>query len=208
MKRLTLILLTALIFGSSAYADTVYLDDESTVTGKILQYIPIMKIKTDDGEVMLDWSTIRKVIAEHDPKTIPSPPFETTMPPSVTVPVEIRTVPIKKKNVLLTLPLSLIIPGSGQIYNGDYFDGVVHLLAAGFCWDNYISWDSNFSLFCALTIHAISAIDAPLSAYRKNKNTSQVKFGHLIEIPGDRYTLGIDPITFNGGFGSLVSFRF
>lgn len=158
MKRVTLILLIALIFGSPAYADIVPLNSDKTI-----------QIQTDDGTIV--------------------------------VPVK-----VKKRSVALALGLSLIMPGTGQLYTGDYIDGAVHLIGASFAWDNYIRTDSKFTLFCCLTLHIISAIDAPLEAHRFNK--AQPKLGHLIEIPGDRFTLGIDPITARETLGTKFSLRF
>ena len=113
---------------------------------------------------------------------------------------------VSRKNPWLALGLSLLIPGTGQLYTGDYVDSSVHLFAATFGWDNYSRTKSKATLVGCVGIHIISAGKAMLKARRFNKNL--IRLGHLIEIPKDRYTVGIDPINSHGKLGTRVVLRF
>lgn len=119
---------------------------------------------------------------------------------------EVRFKAVSRKNPSLALGLSLLIPGTGQLYTGDYVDSSVHLFAATFGWDNYSRTKSKATLIGCVGIHIISAGKAMLKARRFNKNLIQL--GHLIEIPKDRYTVGIDPINSHGKLGTRVALRF
>ena len=124
-------------------------------------------------------------------------------PPVQTIKVEYSA---KRKKPLLAFGLSLLVPGTGQLYTGDYVDSSVHLFAATFGWDNYSRTKYEVTLFGCVGIHIISATEAFLKARRINKG--RVQLGHLIEIPKDRYTLGIDPISSHGKLGTRVALRF
>ena len=113
---------------------------------------------------------------------------------------------VKRKNPFLALGFSLLVPGTGQLYTGDYVDGSVHLFAATFGWDNYSRTESKATLIGCLGIHVISGVKAMLKARQFNKR--RMALGHLIEIPKDRYTVGIDPISSHGKLGTRVALRF
>ena len=197
MKHFFLVLLTILIFTSQAFADVIHLKDGSTISGTIVEHVPGAKIRilAKDGTALTyHMEDVVKI-------TRAAPVAQDSVR---VVPVDFQSV--KRKRPLLAFGLSLLVPGTGQLYNGDYGHGVVHLLAAGFAWDNYSTTDSTLTLVCCLTIHLISAIDAPIKARRINKRRFQ--FGHLIEVPGDRITLGIDPITSREKLGTMLSLRF
>ena len=125
-------------------------------------------------------------------------------PPVETIEVEYKSA--KRKKPLLAFGLSLLVPGTGQLYTGDYVDSSVHLFAATFGWDNYSRTKSKATLIGCVGIHIISAGKAMLKARRFNKNL--IRLGHLIEIPKDRYTVGIDPINSHGKLGTRVALRF
>ena len=143
------------------------------------------------------------------PKPAPSPrvrrpPHAAAMQETIIVPVEYKIV--KRKNPFLALGFSLLVPGTGQLYTGDYVDGSVHLFAATFGWDNYSRTESKATLIGCLGIHVISGVKAMLKARQFNKR--RMALGHLIEIPKDRYTVGIDPISSHGKLGTRVALRF
>ena len=128
---------------------------------------------------------------------------------------------------MVALGLSFPIVGSGQFYNGEYTKGVAQMdaaiiglglvLSAGN--DNTNSPDGNldadnddwrsipgYVLFLGRSIWAL--VDAPMSANRINRQNQWVSYGHLIELDGDRATVGIDPVTSDKGLGTVFTIRF
>ena len=231
MKRFCLALLTLLMFSSPAFADVIHLKNGTKIEGLIIEYwetfevegsdnmtlnVPKSKklgktfeIQKENGEVVTvrreDVEKIVRVAPHISPKdlgeVIRSHP---SMKNEVPIAVEIR--PAKRKNPFLAFGLSLLIPGTGQLYTGHYVDSSVHLFAATFGWDNYSRTESKATLIGCLGIHIISAGKAMLEARRVNRNLIQL--GHLIEIPKDRFTVGIDPINSHGKLGTRVALRF
>ena len=183
-----------------------------------------IEIKTQAGDVLtvriedirrIEWSSditaLRDVPYKVEAEVLsPKPAPQVRRPPhaamreTIMVPVEYKTA--KPKKPLLAFGLSLLVPGTGQLYTGDYVDSSVHLFAATFGWDNYSRTKYEVTLFGCVGIHIISATEAFLKARRINKG--RVQLGHLIEIPKDRYTLGIDPISSHGKLGTRVALRF
>ena len=165
-------------------------------------------------ELTADITALRDVLYKVEAEVLPPkpappprvrrPPHAAAMQETIIVPVEYKIV--SRKNPWLALGLSLLIPGTGQLYTGDYVDSSVHLFAATFGWDNYSRTKSKATLIGCVGIHIISAGKAMLKARRFNKNLIQL--GHLIEIPKDRYTVGIDPISSHGKLGTRVALRF
>ncbi len=105
------------------------------------------------------------------------------------------------KSPMTAFFFSLIVPGTGQIYNGEYWKGALQMggiLAIGLMIANNEKYDSNdanqtvtFGLGIFVGIWAWSIIDAPLSASRINREIDH-GFSHLIQITGDRFCLGGD----------------
>ena len=189
--------------------DVVYLESGGIVRGTILEQIPdkSLKIKRHDGkEFKYRMRDIVRISRE--------PVFGS------------RTF-IQKKNPMVALGLSFPIVGSGQFYNGEYTKGVAQMgaaivglglvLSAG--GDNMDSPEGNldadnddwrsipgYVLFLGGAIWSL--VDAPMSANRINRQNRLVSHGHLIELDGDRGTVGIDPVTSRDRLGSVLTLRF
>lgn len=133
----------------------------------------------------------------------------------------------KKKNPMVALGLSFPIIGAGQFYNGQYAKGAIQLgagivglgltLSAG--GDNKDESDDNpdgdnggwvrVPGYLLLFGGAIwSLIDAPMSANKINQQNQVESFGHLLQLDGDRATLGLDPVASRNGLGTLLTLRF
>lgn len=189
--------------------DVVYLENGGIVRGTILEQIPdkSLKIKRRDGKEF-KYRTRDIVRITREP-VLGSRTF------------------IQKKNPMVALGLSFPIVGSGQFYNGEYTKGVAQMgaaivglglvLSAG--GDNMDSPEGNLDAdnddwrsipgYVLLLGGAIwSLIDAPMSANRINRQNRLVSHGHLIELDGDRATVGIDPVTSDKGLGTAFTIRF
>lgn len=133
----------------------------------------------------------------------------------------------KKKNPMVALGLSFPMIGTGQFYNGQYVKGTIQLGAAvvglGFTLsasgDNEDRPDGNLDVdeddwmsvpgYLLLFGGAIwSLIDAPMSANKINKQNQVESFGHLLQLDGDRATLGMDPVASRNGLGTQITLRF
>ena len=230
MKRFFLALLTLLIFSSPAFADVIHLKNGTKIEGLIIEYwetfgvegsnnmtlnLPkstrlgeTIEIQKEDGEVV----TVRREDVEKIVRVGPNISRKDLEYMELLPEMKARSIQVvefkaaKRKKPLLALGLSLLIPGMGQLYTGDYVDSSVHLFAATFGWDNYSRTESKATLIGCFGIHIISAGKAMLKARRINKN--RIQLGHLIEIPKDRYTVGIDPINSHGKLGTRVALRF
>lgn len=189
--------------------DVVYLDSGGIVRGTILEQIPdkSLKIKRHDGKEFK--YRMRDIVRISREPVLGSRTF------------------IQKKNPMVALGLSFPIVGSGQFYNGEYTKGVVQMgaaivglglvLSAG--GDNVDSLQGNLDAdnddwrsipgYVLLLGGAIwSLIDAPMSANRINRQNRLVSHGHLIELDGNRATVGIDPVTSHKRLGTLFTLRF
>lgn len=51
-------------------------------------------------------------------------------------------------------------------------------------------------------------IDAPISANGINKQDKQHSYGHLIELGGNRATLGVDPVVSHKNLGTRLTLHF
>lgn len=173
--------------------DVVYLDNGGIVRGTILEQIPdkSLKIKRRDGkEFKYRIHEIVRISRE--------PAFGS------------RTLS-QKKNPMVALGLSFPIVGSGQFYNGEYTKGVAQMGAAVVGLGLVLSNDDWRSIpgYVLLLGGAIwSLIDAPMSANRINRQNQLASHGHLIELDGERATVGIDPVTSNRGLGTVLTLRF
>ena len=189
--------------------DVVYLENGGIVRGTILEQIPdkSLKIKRRDGKEFK--YRMRDIVRISREPVLGS-----------------RTLS-QKKNPMVALGLSFPIVGSGQFYNGEYTKGVAQMgaaivglglvLSAG--GDNMDSPEGNldadnddwrsipgYVLFLGGAVWSL--IDAPMSANRINRQNQGISYGHLIEIDGDRATVGIDPMTSRTKLGTLFTLRF
>ncbi len=119
-QRLTLcfllIAVTSQSYAGDVTEDVVYLRDGSIVRGQIIEQVPgkLVRIETMGGSVFVfDVSEI--AVIKKEPKT-----------------------PIaKKKNPILAAAMSVLIPGLGQIYNGDAEKGIEYFaifVVGAFLW--------------------------------------------------------------------------
>ncbi len=225
---LVVLLLTGLATHSPLLAqkieDVIHLKNGETVRGTIIEQNPgeSLKIQTADGNVFE--FTIYE-IAEISRERV--------------MKVEEGFIKAEEKKPWLASGLSLLIPGAGQFYNDQYEKGLpqlgVAVAGAGLVWwglrDNWETHDSyeeesslnplqwvdedgdDWTVFVGTPLWLGSAvwsvIDANLSANRINEEGQQPEFGHLLELGGDRVTLGIDPvIQRNGSAGARLVLHF
>ena len=214
-RILAVALAMTFIMASQVFAqgieDVVYLENGGIVRGAILEHIPdeSLKIRRRDGRVFsYKMDEIEKIAKEP-------------------VPGSTVLVQKNKKNPMVALGLSFPIVGSGQFYNGQYIKGVAQMgaavvglglvLSAG--GDNTDSPDGNLDVdnddwrsipgYVLLVGGTIwSLIDAPMSAKRINRQNMQFSYGHLIELDGERTTVGIDPVTSRNRLGTVLTLRF
>ena len=225
--------LAALAVTPAAFAqqmeDVVHLKNGSTIRCTVIERIlgESLKIKTQDGSVYIyTMEEIEKIVRE------PVKRKEGHLGPELVPPLATRRgeeavrifngpmkeagsrFSLKMKEPWLACGLSILIPGAGQFYNGQYKKGVIQLGAAlagsGLIVhgvrDNYedISGDwidpkSNdgtavFGGFLWLGGLLWSAIDAPISANlinRQNRHSSQ---WHLFKVDCGRAVLGVDTV--------------
>jgi TolB-like protein len=107
------------------------------------------------------------------------------------------------KSPLTAFFFSLIVPGSGQLYNGEYLKGALQMggiIATGLMVSNNEKYDNDeakqtvtFGLGIFIGIWAWSIIDAPISAGRINREIDH-GFSHLFQLSGRNYCLGGDVI--------------
>ena len=221
------LLLTGLVTHKPVFAqkieDVIYLKNGETVRGTIIEQNPgeSLKIQTADGRVFE--FTIYE-IAEIGREPV--------------MKVEEGFIKAKVKKPWLASGLSFLIPGAGQFYNDQYEKGLpqlgVALVGAGLVWwglrDNWETHDSyerksslnplqwvdedgdDWTVFVGAPLWLASSmwsvIDANLSAHRINREGQQPEFGHLLELGGDRATLGIDPVVQRTGSGARLVLHF
>ena len=136
----------------------------------------------------------------------------------------------QQKEPLVAFGLSVLIPGAGQIYNGQYITkGMIH--TGTFLYgmrlieeaeeDDYKdrsgrtvdSDDDNWMEGLGLLLHvgsrALSSLDAFFSAERINQKSQKSEtVGHLLEFDGDRGTLGIDLGVLRNWTGARLTLHF
>ena len=225
--------LTALVATQAAFAgqveDVVHLNNGSTVRGMVVERIlgESLKIQTQDGSVYLyAMEEIAKIVREPinrkeghlGPERVP--PLTTSRAEEA---VKIFNGPRKEtggqlgekmKEPWLACGLSILIPGAGQFYNGQYKKGVTQLGSAlagsGLIFlavrDNFedISGDrvdpkgndgtAVFGGFLWLGGLLWSAIDAPISANMINRQSQHSSPSHLFKVDYDRAVLGVDTV--------------
>ena len=224
---LVVLLLTGLVTHSPLFAqkieDVIHLKNGETVRGTIIEQNPgeSLKIQTADGSVFE--FTIYE-IAEISREPV--------------MKVEEGFIKAEVKKPWLASGLSLMIPGAGQFYNDQYEKGLpqlgVAVAGASLLWwglrdnwethDNYeeesslnpLQWvdedGDDWTVFIGAPLWLGSAmwsvIDANLSADRINEEGQQPEFGHLLELGGNRATLGIDPVVQRHGPGARLVLHF
>lgn len=217
MQRFILLTcLTAFVVVSPAFAqqmeDVVHLKSGGLIRGTIIEQIPgeSLKIKTRDGNVFIyTMDEIAKMSRE---------------------PVMgMRQIGIQEKNPVVACILSLVFTGAGQFYNGEPSKGIAQLgMVIGgwaFYWyntqlvfkrggiygghyDHRNGGLASLALLAVVGTHAWSAIDAPISASRINRQSQQPSYGHLIELGGSRATLGVDPVVSHKNLGTRLTLHF
>ena len=107
--------------------------------------------------------------------------------------------------------LSLVLPGAGQAYNGEWGKGAIQLGGAMFgVWmlaDALFEDDTRVSagFFIHLGFRVWSVIDAPLSANRINKRAQSA---HLFQMDAGPFVVGADPVFRRTGAGGALTIHF
>ena len=122
---------------------------------------------------------------------------------------------VKQKNPWLAFGLSLLIPGTGQFYNGQHDKGVFQLGVVVFHYkdcrrihDCYGKDDLGILTLLGFGVHLWSIVDAPISANSINQQSQQPSYGHLIELNGSRATLGVDSVVSHKNLGTRLTLHF
>ena len=217
MQRFILIVcLTAFAMTSTAFAqqmeDVVHLKNGGLVRGTIIEQIPgeSLKIKTRDGNVFVyTMDEIAKMSKE--------PVMELG-----------RHIGANKKNPWIAGGLSVLIPGAGQAYNDQLGKGALYLGTAvvglalwisGLEDDYYTIYGRRFDpdgdrwkVFVGGMLwpvaYGFSVDDAYSSAKKINEQNQQPSHGHLIELGGNRATLGVDPVVSHKNLGTRLTLYF
>ncbi len=187
-------------FDETSTSDTVYLIDESVIHGKIIEdtYNKTLQIEGIYGEVAtINYEACLKIVKNG-----------TITFPSNGNPLNEKL--YTKKSPAVALLLSLILPGAGQYYNGDYFSGIIFTLA--YVTSIVLAYTAkSLNIFYAAIIsvaifnigswvQALSFalirnkyIDRKLQQYRniESKETKN-SFGHMLEVRGTKTVFGID----------------
>lgn len=187
MRSFTIYILFITLFCSSfsnaqeKMHDLLYLKNGSIIRGTIIEKVEneFIKIKTIDGnEIIYQMTEI----------------------------VQIGQVPIKikaGKSPILSCGLSILFPGLGQHYNGDYLKGFIQegICITGFVWaiSSALNDDPEYVPSASEIIGAVAAvgarlwsiIDAPIRSNQINKQ-NRPSYGHLIEYQLKDYAFGID----------------
>ncbi|MDR3235131.1 MAG: hypothetical protein LBT48_00180 [Prevotellaceae bacterium] len=148
MKKLftmlfVILITTAAAFSQNKYQDVVYLKNGSVIRGVIIEQAPdtLLKIQTADSSVFVfkmeevEKITQEPVITPHQPVTriITLESAETaasaTMPPPMKYSFLGGSIDPYggKKYAILAGVLSYLLPGLGQFYNGDIYNGMFYL---------------------------------------------------------------------------------
>lgn len=180
MKKTLTILLLFSLFSAIAFAqqnnyqDVVYLKDGSIIRGIIIEQIPnkSIKIETVDKNVFVyQMDDIEKLTKEENKSGI-KPPLNL---PQLKYTFGIRINPIgAKKSPWLAGGLSLVIPGLGEMYNGDIGSGIFYLalnVTNNIVRSSQINngADASFCTIAGYMINIASIINAATIANRVNK---------------------------------------
>ncbi len=194
--------------------DVVYLLNGSVIRGSILELAPDgeVRIQTSDGSIFV----YRMDEVERIAKETPLAPLS-----------EPRTAASNRKSAGVAFGLSFLLPGLGQYYNGQpgkailqealYVGGLALALGLGtetvrtnWMPPEYGTQTNDWytvGVGVALASWCWSMVDAPLQAGRLNAQTD-LSFGHLLELRGDRYVVGLDPVLVGGARGVEVVLHF
>ena len=110
------------------------------------------------------------------------------------------------KDPMVALTLGILIPGGGQIYNGQPAKALIPIggLAIGaLVFDRADNEAAGVVIFAGTWIWSI--FDGPMSADKINQRN---RFGHLLEFDKEQIVLGVDPIVSRHSLGTTVSVRF
>ena len=161
--------------------DEVHLADGSIIRGAILEVIPgaTLKIEMADGSVMVYPMDEVVRVAKGRSSEI-QPPQPPALPPPAMSPS------LRRKSPWAAFGLSFLIPGLGQLYNGQPGKGVAFLgwwlggaWLYGPAWDGEYQWTEasrvqNGAVFMLMS-SLISMVDAPISANRINRKADALK---------------------------------
>ena len=217
MQRFILLTcLTVLVVTSPAFAqqmeDVIHLKNGGLIRGTIIEQIPgvSLKIQTREGNVFVyTMDEIAKMSKE----------------PVMRMRGHIG---VQKKNPWLAFGLSALITGGGQFYNGQHRKGVaqlggvilgIGLMVSGIeddyenIYGNLVDPDDDdekiaFGLLLWFGSSLWSMIDAPISANSINQQNQHSSYGHLIELGGNRATLGVDPVVSYKNLGTRLTLHF
>ncbi len=196
---LMILIATLQVFAQQAMEDVVHLKNGSVIRGTIIEQIPneSLKIETRDGNIFIyKMDEIAKMSKEPMMRMGGG-----------------EDIDIKKKDPILAFGLSFVITGLGQFYNEQYGKGVAQFVAVVAGCALYVTADhfgDDKSLAGLLLLEGgwlWSVIDAPISANKINQSR-QPSYGHLIQLDGDRLTLGIDMTARRNGPSAMLTLHF
>jgi TM2 domain-containing membrane protein YozV len=239
--------LSCYVNAQSANDDIVYLKNGTMIRGTIFEQVPksYIKIKTLEGKVQkYKFNEISKIVKAEQSKVEEKPPVEEK--PVAPLPVEKKSIVIREqpkpvqnttmanvKSPTTAFLLSLVLPGGGQYYNGQYTKGaimtgtavagVVLILAAGYedifvyspdyYWASYGYWTTESTTW--LTVGTVlvvgssiwSMIDAPITANKINERNNAT-MGHMFEIGTEQYIVGCDLVPTKQGLRLSTTLHF
>ncbi|MBI5477094.1 MAG: hypothetical protein HY964_10215 [Ignavibacteriales bacterium] len=239
-------ILTGSLFCQSSSDDVVHLKNGGMVRGTIFEQVPnsYIKIKTLEGKVKTyKMSEVSKVTKAEGKDVQKSPMQQPEVQPKVleqkhevksdksNKPKDDVIEPVKnagvsqRKSPTTAFVLSVLVPGGGQYYNGEYGKGaimtgvaaagVVLIFAAGYedvfvkddyYWASYGYWTTESTPWLSVGIGMIvvssvwSMIDAPLSARKINQSAVLSENPYLFKYKSDKYLLGCDIVPARTGW--------
>jgi len=185
------------LFQSTAPAqeavDVIYLKNGSVIKGSIVEQVQnvYLKIGIRDGSIYVyKMEEIEKIVKEKE-----------TPPPGQTPPMQIQSRPHKSPGLALGLSL-LIIPGSGQWYNGDTGKGFRFFVMGIGGWGLMVAglFESTrdfgeYAFMAGALFHLTSRIWGGIDAYKsaKRKNTEGGYTIYRDKKPGKSLSISFDP---------------
>jgi hypothetical protein len=179
------------VFAQQDIRDVVHLKDGTMIRGVIVEMKPddYIKIRTVDGIIMVyeikDILKIDQVKYDYEK--------------------EFRKLELlqKEKDPAIAFMMSLVIPGTGQYYNGQIIKGIIQegliLGSALYIIITASEFDAKpgdlpiiGASIVMFSSYLWSVIDAPFSANTINKKLRIQQFGHLLEFGIDHYCVGFD----------------
>jgi len=153
---------------------------DAKITAPVLAYFAPCSI--EDAEKILDNLTARDRITmevEEDGTVVyhvpdrqkltprveaPARPSARSLPPTLAVPLAIRNG--RQASPLLAAALSLIVPGAGQLYTGNFLSAILWFLLVG---AGYVL------ILPGLLFHLFCIVSAASSAYRLNSSLARIQ---------------------------------